>query len=237
MSNFSVLGVIPARSGSKRLPGKNIMPLAGKPLIQYTIDAAKNSELLTHCIVSTNDEEIAQVARECGGNAPFLRPDDLATDTTPDRPYLKHAVEWFEKENGFRPDAVALLRPTSPFKTAEMIDKGITKLRDSGADSLRSMTLVEGVHHPYWMFNQTETGLATPFDPENSIEKYNRSQLLPPLYRLNGVVDFMLTSVLFDDSKRLYGDSMQVLEISEEAALDIDTEIDFRKCEVYLKMQ
>ena len=230
-----VLAIIPARGGSKRVKNKNIKLLNGKPLIAYTIQEASKSKQLNDCIISTDSDEIKAVAEDCGGKVPFMRPSELAEDGTADKPVLQHAVRWYEENFGILPDVIALLRPTTPFKTAELIDKAILMLKDSGADSVRTMTKVESIHHPYWMYTQTDDQKALSFVPEVSTNRFFQSQQLPPVYRLNGVVDVIRTSVLMNETLSLYGDDMRILEISEELSFDIDTELDFRLCEFLIK--
>ncbi len=227
---MNVLGIIPARGGSKRVPKKNIKTLGSKPLIAYTIEAAKASINLTDFVISTDSEEIAAVAKNYGAKVPFIRPSELALDATSDRPVLIHALKHYLANNEVEIDAICLLRPTSPFRTAASINKGIALIESSGSDSVRSMTKVEGVHHPYWMF-QSNDGLATGVVPNVSIEKYYQSQLLPPVFRLNGCVDIIKTEVLLNEKLPLYGNSMQILEIDERESLDIDTQQDFEYCE------
>lgn len=227
---MNVLGIIPARGGSKRVPRKNIKPLGGVPLIGYTIKAAQFSNLLTDFIVSTDDEEIAAVAKELGAKVPFIRPEELAGDAVGDRPVLIHALNWYTENTGKQIDAICLLRPTSPFRTSALIDAGIELLQTTNADAVRSMTKVEGVHHPYWMFKE-DNGLATGVVDGISIDKYYQSQLLPPVYRLNGCVDLIRTETLLYLEGPLYGKSMKILETPEKEALDIDTHEDFEYCE------
>lgn len=235
MSQFTVLGVIPARGGSRRVPEKNIRPLDGQPLIAFTIKAAAESTLLTRTVVSTDSDAVAQVAIKHGGDVPFRRPAELATDEALDRPYLLHAVNWFERQNGALPDAVALLRPTTPFKSGRLIDDAILLLRESGADSVRSLTLVEGVHHPFWMFNVDATGRLMAFDTENNIGKFPRSQQLPRLHRLNGVIEVIRTATLRDPGQDTYGSDIRMIEVPPGLAHDIDTEADFALCDALAK--
>ncbi|MBW2456245.1 MAG: acylneuraminate cytidylyltransferase family protein [Deltaproteobacteria bacterium] len=229
-----VLGVIPARGGSKGVPGKNIRPVGGKPLLDYTIVAAQAAQRLTEVIVSTDDEQIAAVARSAGGTVPFLRPADLARDDTPDQPVLHHAVGWFEQTQGRLPDAVALLRPTTPLKTGPLIDAAIDLLEHTGADSVRTMSRAEGPHHPYWMYAMDDEGRARPWHDGIDVPgKYYQRQLLPPVYRLNGVVDVMRTGAIMSGGS-LYGADMRILETPQLEALDIDTELDIQICEAIL---
>jgi len=132
---MKILGLIPARGGSKGIPRKNIKPLGGKPLIAYSIEAGLKSRYLDKVLVSTDDEEIAQVARQYGADVPFIRPAELARDDTPTLPVIQHALR-FLADKGETYDAVCLLQPSSPFRTPAFIDAAIEKYVRSGADSL-----------------------------------------------------------------------------------------------------
>ena len=160
---MKTLALIPARSGSKRLPGKNIKDLGAKPLIAHTIEAALQSTAVDCVVVSTDDEAIAAVAQHWGAEIPFMRPSELAKDTTPDRPVLQHALDWLENNEGLAFDLLVLLRPTTPFKTAELIDRCVRRLwEDSRLTAVRTVSRAEGVFHPYWMFrNDEEIGRAS----------------------------------------------------------------------------
>lgn len=135
----NILGVITARGGSTSIPKKNIVQLAGKPLIWHTINAAKQSSLLNRVIVSTDSEEIASVCREYGADVPFMRPAELAQDNTPHIPVVQHALNWLKENRGEEYEYVMILQPTSPLRTAEDIDKAIKKATETGADSVMSM--------------------------------------------------------------------------------------------------
>lgn len=227
---MKVLGIIPARGGSKRVPGKNIKMLGGKPLIAHTIEAVKQSLLIDDFIVTTDDVKIAEVAEQFGAKAPFIRPSDLSSDSIGDRPVLIHALNWYLGNVSSDIDAICLLRPTSPFRTSQMIDDGISKLRSFSCDSVRSMTRVEGVHHPYWMFKKGDNG-TQPVIENVSIDKFYQSQLLPPIFRLNGMVDLIKVATLLDEKSTLYGNQMEILETPEGMSIDIDTLNDFEYCE------
>jgi CMP-N-acetylneuraminic acid synthetase len=148
MTIANILGVITARGGSKGIPGKNIKLLGAKPLIAYTIEAAKKSRLLTHLIVSTDDEEIAAVAKQYGAEVPFMRPKELSQDNTPHLPVMQHAIEFMEKKLGIIFDYSVIFQPTSPFRTVEDIDGTLQKLIDTGADSAVSVCEIEPSAHP-----------------------------------------------------------------------------------------
>lgn len=231
---MKILGVIPARSGSKRVERKNVRLLAGKPLIQYTIEAANVSTKLFDTIVSTDSHDIATLAESLGGKAPYLRPAELATDKSGDRDVLTHAINWYEK-NVSEIDAVCYLRPTSPLRKAVHIDSVLGHLEISRADSVRSVTKVEGVHHPYWMYTRNQEGKVVSAVPGISTEEYFQSQLLPPVYRLNGVVDVIRKNVILNHSLPLYGNNMELFELDETVSMDIDTEEDLGYCEWLMK--
>ncbi len=147
--NLKVLGLIPARGGSKGIPGKNVRKIANKPLIQYTIDAAASSQLLTEFIVSTDSKEIAEVCRELGAAVPFMRPDDLASDSARAQNVAIHAIDLYDAARTF--DYVLLLQPTAPFRIAEDIDAAIELATMHRCDSVVSFMRVE-THHPYYMY-------------------------------------------------------------------------------------
>ena len=236
MSNYGTLGIIPARGGSIRIPRKNIRSLGGKPLIAYTIEAANLATRLDRVIVSTDDEEIAEVARSHGAEVPFMRPAELATEDTPDAPVFIHALKWLGETEGFYPELLVNLRPTTPFKTGGIIDEVISVAFRTGADVVRTVTRAHGVHHPYWMFTVEEDGLAHPVLPGVDLNIYYQSQLLPSVYRLNGVVDAMRVSVI-KSGDSLSTQHVQTVEVDEWMATDIDTEFDFRFCELLLEKQ
>jgi CMP-N-acetylneuraminic acid synthetase len=226
------LGVIPARGGSKTIPRKNIKLLNGKPLIAYTIEAALQSKLLSELIVSTDDEEIKEVAISYGAMVPFLRPKHLAGDTSTDLDVLKNVIGWYGKVRDLEIDKIVYLRPTTPFKTGELIDKCIDKFEVSNFSGFRTVTRVNGVHHPYWMY-ESDDGHLQSFIKEIDIADYYQRQLLPVCYRLNGVVDIMTSASI--QNNLLYGENIGFEEVDEEQSVDIDTEQDFRYCEFLIR--
>lgn len=233
-SSKKCLAVVLARGGSKRLPGKNIMPLNGKPLIVYTIEAALNSAKVGRVIVSTDDKSIAEIAVKHGAETPFLRPVDIAKDDTPDRPVLMHAISWLNENEGYVADEVAILRPTTPLKTAEMIDACLGILeRKQSLTSVRTVTKVQGGYHPYWMYKSAKDTLH-PFIDGVDVAKYYQRQLLPLCYRLNGVVDVSRVDTIMN-CENLYGPSIGFLEIQEAYAIDIDSQLDFDFCEFLMR--
>ena len=231
---MSVLGIIPARGGSKRIPRKNIRLLAGKPLINYTIEAAMAAKCLDRLIVSTDDDEIAEIAKKCGAEVPFIRPAELAGDKTADQPVFRHALEKLKELSDYEPEIVLNLRPTTPLKTPETIDRVITTILDTKADIVRTMSPVTGVHHPYWMYKLSGDDQAIPFLDDIRMSEYFQRQLLPPVYRINCAADAMKSRLIYEGN--IFGDDsdMRIVVTTEEESIDIDTEFDFKLCEYVL---
>ena len=211
---MKVLGIIPARSGSKRIKDKCVKSFAGKPLIEYTINAAKNSKLLTEIVVSTDSIQYAEIVKKYKVNVPVLRPKRISGDKIPDKPVIEHMLEWFELHENKKFDAVVYLRPTTPFKTGRHIDDIINKAENGNFSSIRSVTKVHGVYHPYWMYTE-KNGTVFPLIHGKTAKEYYQSQMLPPVFRLNGVVDLIHTKTLIS-SDSLYGDNIGMYEIPEE---------------------
>lgn len=227
-----ILAIIPARGGSKGLPRKNVRLLAGKPLIAYAIEIGLNSPSVNRLIVSTEDEEIADVARRLGAEVPFLRPKDLADDDAPDQPVFRHTLEWLEENENYSSNFILNLRPTTPFKTVADVEAVIDRWKETECDCVRTVTKTEGKYHPYWMI-KVEGDKAGSFVKNIDMKKYHQRQLLPEAYYVNGVVDgFTRARVLRDEP--LYGGDMRIVCIPQERAVDIDTELDFRFCEYLL---
>jgi N-acylneuraminate cytidylyltransferase len=227
-----VLALIPARGGSKGIPRKNIRSFAGYPLIAWSIAAAKKSELVTRVIVSTDDEEIAAVARQWGAEAPFLRPDEISQDKTTDLPVFEHALKWLEDAEGYRPEIVVQLRPTSPIRPVSMVDDAIGILRDhKDADCVRGV--VPAGQNPFkmWRFN----GEGKPLNPllvvDGIAEPYNAPrQILPSVYWQTGHIDAIRISTV-TQKKSLTGDVIYPLLIDPKYTVDIDTLPDWTKYE------
>lgn len=228
-----VLAIIPARGGSKRVPRKNIRLLSGRPLLAYTVDVAMQTPAIDRTIVSTDDEEIRDVARRCGADVPFLRPAELAGDRVPDGPVLVHALQFLE-ERGERFDYVFNLRPTTPFKESGDIEGALAVAEANRCDLVRSVTRAEGTGHPYWMY-VGEHGLLKPLFPEKSIREYYRSQLLPKnIFALAGVVDLFTVAQLRDAPWLYESPRMGYVAIPKERAMDIDGEDDFLVAETLM---
>lgn len=227
-----VLALIPARGGSKGIPRKNIRSFAGYPLIAWSIAAAKKSELVTRVIVSTDDAEIAAVAREWGAEAPFLRPDEISQDKTTDLPVFEHALKWLEDVEGYRPEIVVQLRPTSPIRPRTMVDDAVRILLEhKDADCVRGV--VPAGQNPFkmWRFNGEDTPLNPLLAVEGITEPYNAPrQILPPVYWQTGHVDAIRDATI-TQKKSLTGDVIYPLVIDPKYTVDIDTLPDWAKYE------
>ena len=229
----NVIGIIPARGGSKRLPNKNTKILAGKPLIEHTIKAAKKSNYLDDIIVSTDDEKIANISKKLGVKAPFLRPAEISGSEAYDRDVILHILNYLNRKSKLQYSIFVYLRPTSPFRKASNIDKVIGELIDSNNyTGLRTVTKVEGVYHPYWIFREIN-GVIHPVVEGVKIENYYQSQMLPPCYRLNGAVDAGRTEIIVDN-KNIYGDNIGINILESPIDHDIDTQLDFDLAEFYI---
>jgi CMP-N,N'-diacetyllegionaminic acid synthase len=225
---MNTLGVVPARGGSKGIARKNLALLAGRPLLAYTADAARGSRRLTRVVVSTDDQQIADAARELGLEVPFLRPADLANDTAPMLPVLLHAVEQL-RGAGFAPDAVVLLQPTSPLRRAEHIDAAIDLLEKSGADTVVSVIDVPHQFNPVSVMKLDGDRLTPFLDGPQVLRRQDK----PRVFARNGpAVLAVRTQVLERGS--LYGDDVRPLVMTAEDSLDLDTPADLQLLETIL---
>ena len=196
--NKKIIAIIPARGGSKSIPKKNIIDLGGFPLIAYSIVAAKMSKLISRVIVSTDSKEIAEISKKYGAEVPFLRPAEFATDTSGDFEVFKHAMDWMKQNEGYLPEYWVHLRPTTPLRDPELVDKGIEEiLKQPEATSLRSgHELRESPHKCFMIENGFFVGL---FPEDKRPEYYNLPrQSFPPVYQPDGYVDIWKTKIIMD---------------------------------------
>lgn len=228
MTTPVVLGLIAARGGSKGIPGKNIKPLAGKPLIGWTIDAALQSKL-ERVVVSTECDEIARVARSCGAEVPFMRPSDLAQDDSPHIPVLIHALDWLDEHECWRPDYIMSLQATSPFRTASDIDAAIVLAVQHNADAVAAVS--ETRSHPYVTKSVLPDGTLAEFISTDI--KYLRRQDLPPAYRLNGDINLQRCATLMRDREWTPPGTMALVMPNSRSA-DIDSLWDFHVANLVL---
>jgi CMP-N-acetylneuraminic acid synthetase len=218
-----VLGVVTARGGSKGIPGKNLKRLAGQPLIWHTLQSAAASGAFERVIVSTDDHAIANFARVHGCEVPFMRPAELAQDETPHLPVLQHAVAWMKEQEGYQPEAVMILQPTSPLRRAEDIRQAIQLLETSGADSVLTVSAVSAHVHPLRMLRVADDGTARLYVSGAPVRtRVNRRQDLPPAWRMNGQIYLFRVGVLSGPHPSLYGDRTVALPIPApyDASLD-----------------
>lgn len=225
---MNVLGIIPARGGSKGVPRKNIKLLCGKPLLAYTIESALAAKRLSRTILSTDDEEIASVGMRYGIEVPFLRPKELATDESPTFPVVQHALQTLERE-GARYDAVCLLQPTNPLRRGVDIDQCIELLEKGGADSVVSILPVPTEYNPHWVYRKCANGTLALFTDENV--PIPRRQDLPPAFHREGSVYVTRTDAI-KTSHNLYGRVTLGYEMTAEFSSNIDTLSDWQKIEV-----
>ena len=222
-----VFGVIPARGGSKGLPGKNLRVLGKLSLIGHAVASARESARLTRFIVSTDSAAIADEARRHGAEVPFQRPAELASDQAGMVPVLQHAVRWLEA-TGARPDLVVTLQPTSPFRTGDDIDRTVAKVLDTGSDSAQTVT--EAGYHPFFMKTLDGDRTVALF-PDG--HKYVRRQDAPTVYQPSGAVYVTRRDVLMTEGRVLGADNRAIVQGFEEA-VNIDTEWDFLLAELIL---
>jgi len=229
--NMKILGLIPARGGSKGIPKKNIKILGDKPLIAYTIEAAQKSKKLMEIVVSSDSQEIADIASQYGASVPFLRPEEFAQDTTPMIDVLIHTLEFFKEKEKREFDAVCLLQPTTPFRKSEDIDGCIKLMEENDADSV--ITTIEMPHqfNPYWVYfkgqdkylHLSTEGQTTP-----------RRQDLPIAYARAGSVYLTKSSTILE-KRSVYGNKILNYNIDTVGHVNIDTLDDWVLAEKILK--
>lgn len=225
------LAIIPARGGSKGIPRKNIRNFAGYPLIAWSIAAAKQSASVTRVIVSTDDEEIAAVARQFGAETPFLRPAEFAQDNSTDLPVFVHALKWLDEHEGYKPDVVVQLRPTSPIRPRGLVDKAIEILRaHPDADSVRGVVSAGQNPHKMWRLTDENSPMKNLLDVEGIEEPYNAPrQILPPVYWQTGHIDAIRAETILNGS--MSGKNIYPLIIDSVFTVDIDNLQDWARYE------
>lgn len=216
-----ILALVPARGGSKRVPGKNVRPLHGRPLIVWTIDVAKRATGIADVLVSTDSGEIAEVARKAGALVPWLRPGELATDTATSVDVALHALDWYEAQTG-PVDGLLLLQPTSPFRSRASIEAALALFRTHQRRTVVSVS--PAASHPLWCY-RLEGSTMVPY--VEGATRPARSQDLVPAYALNGLLYLTDPAVLRSARSFLPGDCVPLVVDSATEALDIDTEEDW----------
>ncbi|MGW1455058.1 acylneuraminate cytidylyltransferase family protein [Salegentibacter agarivorans] len=223
---MKILGLISARGGSKGIPGKNIKLLGGKPLLQYTFEAAKNSKLLNKVILSSDDEAIIEIAKQLELEVPFKRPINLAEDSSSSLEVVQHALDYYLKQ-GINFETVCLLQPTTPFRKAGFIDESILKFKDGNFDSLVSVREVPKEYNPHWVFEENHGALKIATGEKEII---SRRQDLPKAYHRDGAIYLTKTEVLLNENS-LYGKNIGFVDTTAYPYVNIDTQEDWKKAE------
>ncbi len=221
-----VVCVIPARGGSKGLPGKNIKNFCGKPLIAHTIEQAKQSKYIDRAIVSTEDNEIAQISLEYGAEVPFIRPLELAEDSVATIDVLLHAINWLEDKDQYLFEILVLLHVTTPLRSVEDINKSIALLVEEKADNVFSVT--EAHRNPYFnMVELNKSGYVALVKQGN----FTSRQATPPVYDMNSSI-YVWWKELLKEKKKIFLDKTKIYIMPKERSIDIDDAIDFRLAEI-----
>jgi len=227
-----VLAIIPARGGSKGIPRKNIRDFAGYPLIAYSIVAATQSSSVTRTLVSTDDEEIAAVAREYGAETPFLRPPEFAQDNTTDLPVFQHALRWLKEHDNYRPDVVVQLRPTSPVRPLSCVDDAVALLwSHPEADSVRGVVEADQCPYKMWLIDPDSGQMNPLIGVEGIPEAYNEPrQRLPKAYWQIGHIDAIRPRAILGQNS-MSGEVIMPLIMDARFTVDIDTLRDWQQAE------
>ena len=227
-----ILGIIPARGGSKGVLRKNIRPLAGKPLLHYTVEAANLSRTLDRVVVSTEDEEIAALAEDWGCEV-LNRPVELSQDETPMLPVIQHALEVLVRVENYRPEITVILQPTAPLRRAEHIDDCLHLIMSTGAASAVSVSLVPAHYHPDWQFIIHPEGELGTFSGQALDQILTRRQDLERTFTRNGAM-YAIRTTEFQNSGSLYPEPCVAYVMDSEDSINIDSEEDFWLAEQYL---
>lgn len=226
MNPLRILGLIPARGGSKGIPDKNLRPLAGQTLLQRTADTARASGVLTRLILSTDDPRIAELGQSLGIEVPFMRPAELAQDTSGMLEVMRHAVQFLEPDF----NAVMLLQPTSPLRTPEILQQAVALLDDT-TESVCTVFALPLTHCPHYVMKITEAGHLDNFLPEG--KHIRRRQDATPAYVRDGTLFLTRTECLM--TKGIYGDVCRPLIVPEHTSLSLDTPEDWARAEARLR--
>ncbi|MBW8039165.1 MAG: acylneuraminate cytidylyltransferase family protein [Planctomycetes bacterium] len=232
---MKVVAIIPARGGSKSIPLKNIKSFCGKPLLVHSIETALGCSTIDRTIVSTDSEQIATVAKEACAEVPFLRPAEFAQDDALDLPVFLHCLDWLKANEGYEPDIIVHLRPTSPLRTVVMVEKAIHKLIENPrADSVRSVCTPS--QNPFKMWSIDKDGFLSPLIKIDIYEQWNQPrQKLPKVYWQNGYVDVTRRTTLIKKHS-MTGDKILSLVIEDTHIIDIDNQVTFELAEkIYQK--
>jgi len=231
-----VLALVPARGGSKGLPRKNARLLAGRPLVAHAVEAGRAARLVDRVLCSTDDPAIAELARAAGAEVPFLRPADLAQDTTEDWPVFAHALRWLDDHEGYRPDIVVNLRPSTPLRRPGLVDEAVELLAQTGVDSVKSVCLARQHPHKMWLLTDggpiMEPYLKTPFRLARGPD-VPRAEL-DPVYWQTGHVDAMWQRTIVEQGV-LIGRRVAAVVVDQDDSVDIDGPRELEMAEMILQ--
>ncbi|MDP2676985.1 MAG: acylneuraminate cytidylyltransferase family protein [bacterium] len=231
-----ILGIITARGGSKSIPRKNIKLLLGKPLIFYTIDAAQKSGVFDRLILSTDDTEIADIAKQYGCEVPFMRPRELAEDVTQHMPVIQHAVTWLKDNEGYASDYVMILQPTSPLRQSLHIQEAAVLIEKTNADSVLSVAFVPEQYSIHKAMVKNQDGFLTLYGGEPVRKRVARRQDLAPSFWSIGSIYLFKTELLFDgENPNFYGEKVAPYIVDKKYVVDINEPEDWAHAEQAIK--
>jgi CMP-N,N'-diacetyllegionaminic acid synthase len=237
LNHNSIIALIPARGGSKRLPRKNIKNFLGKPLLVWTIEAAKEPGIFDRIIVSTEDQEIASIGREYGAEVPFIRPQEFAEDSSSAQEVVTHAVTWLQEQEKSVIDWVVFLEPSSPGRQAFHIREVVEVIRErDDTDSIVGISELPGHFSPHKVLQRDEQGLISRYSDGELVRNFtHRNQDLPSVFFINSAIYAFKVSNLFDSSPSLWGDRSYGYVMDPRYALDIDTPQDWVEAQIKMK--
>jgi N-acylneuraminate cytidylyltransferase len=232
MSNENVLAIIPARGGSKGISRKNVRIFAGFPLIAFTIAAGLQAKKVTRVLVSTDDEEIAETSRRLGAETPFMRPTELAGDRTLDLPVFQHALMWLADHEDYHPDAIVHLRPTTPIRPPDLVDRAVNLLLSRpDADSVRGLTSVRQTPFKMWLVDGEDQPIRPLTNIPGIVEAYNAPrQILPAVYTHTGLIDLIRPNTILNLNS-MSGKAILPIMFDQGYDIDLDTPEDWKSAE------
>lgn len=227
--------MIPARGGSKSVSRKNVKDFLGKPLLAWTIEVALESGVFERVILSTDDEAIGKIGQAYGAEVPFLRPQELAEDSSLTAPVIRHGIEWLERHENWVPDFVLVLEPTSPGRRSYHIRESGSLLLESGADSLASVSELPHHYNPDKVLKVHSDGTITGIDGTHVRDMVHRRQELPTYYAFNGIIFACKTAVVLANQTTLWGDKIVAYLVDQKYNLDIDSPNDWIVAEAQMR--
>lgn len=233
--SMEILGIITARGGSKSIPRKNIRSFCGKPLMGWAVETLKESGVVSRVVLSTEDEEIAEIGKNFGAEVPFMRPQELAEDHMPTLPVLQHAVRWLKGFENYSPSCVVLLEPTAIGKRPFHIKETVDMFFDKGVDSVISVSEVPSVVNPHWQLRVDTEGRVELFTGGSLKDVIRRRQDLPKTYYRNSSIYVFKPHLLFSENPSFYGEDVRAYTISGKYAFDLDTPEDWIAAEARFK--